>query len=126
MKKKYIIIFTILAILLVKTAMAYTYPIIISGDSVNHNKTKETVTSIPVEYYKHVTIVEFTNAKPQGDFGRYLYKSYNDRCYHSKIWVYAFEDWEETLIHELGHIYEHCELKKKISTEEFANNFEIK
>ena len=30
------------------------------------------------------------------------------------------------LIHELGHIYEHCELKRNISTEEFANNFKIK
>ena len=29
------------------------------------------------------------------------------------------------LQHELGHIYEHCELKRNILTEEFANNFKI-
>ncbi len=114
------------------TSLASAYPIIVSEQGVNHQKAKELVYSIPKEYYRYVDVIEFVDeplvigANNEVEvFGMYkvLWNKYHN-CYGARIiiWDYLLE---KTLIHELGHIYENCVLKKNISTEEFANNFKI-
>ena len=45
----------------------------------------------------------------------------NHNCRYGKIII----ENPNLLIHELGHIYELCELKRDVTTEKFADNFRI-
>jgi len=108
------------------------YPIIVSEQGVNHQKAKDLVYSIPEHHFRYVDVIEFvtTPIKIQDtevlEFAKYkVLWNKNHYCYEAKITLWnTFSD--KVIEHELGHIYEHCELKKDISTEEFANEFVIK
>ncbi len=132
---KSILILMVFVVLISSTAFAYSYPIIISEQGVNHTQAKELVYSIPEEYYRYVDVVEFVNNDYSA--GYYTMKWNNKHlCYNGKITInymdrniyleYLGYDYnKEILEHELGHIYEHCILKEDFSTEEFADGFKI-
>jgi|TARA_Y100000310_G_scaffold312884_1_gene360662 hypothetical protein len=132
--KMKLLIFPMVFLMLVSSIFAY--PIIISNEGVNHQEAKELVYSIPEVNFKYVKSVEFVN-EPIKKFnwinnntaivnyydGWYdISWSKNFECYNGKITIYHFD----ILEHELGHIFEHCELKRSISTEEFSNEFKLK
>ena len=115
----------------ITTAMAY--PFLISERGTNHTQNKELVYSIPEKYFNFVDTIEF---KPDYAYCRAYGDFEQKKCYSGRSYV----KWDvyhncyngiiilsnpKYLIHELGHIYEHCELKRNISTEEFANNFKV-
>ena len=121
---------------MVLISSVFAFPIIISEQGVNHTQIKELVYSIPEEYYKYVDVIEFVN-EPRDRWWdwnifwfieekAWYYVDYdfdNDKCIKTNISVYDMES--EYLIHELGHIYYICELKKPYNNETFASSFEI-
>ena len=136
-KKSIIIVILIssLFILILPSTFA-DYPIIISNQGVNHTQAKQLVYSIPEEYYKYVNVIEFVKGyahekiidkfvqKKVWKGWYWVYWNKNHECFNGKIILSEIN--RSLLIHELGHIEEHCLLKKDISTEEFADNFKIK
>lgn len=128
------LIFWVLLVILSNAVSAY--PIIISESGTNHTLNSQLVYSIPEKYYKFVEKVEFVNG-----FGarcivldeydqmkcwkgwNSVYWDKNHNCLYGNI-ILSIAD-IKVLIHELGHIYEYCELKRDTSTEEFADNFKI-
>jgi len=131
---KRVTLFLVVSAILISNVFAY--PVIVSEKGVNHTQVKELVYSIPEVYYEGVDVIEFVNEPIQKwikieenhwtleYFGGW-YRTYWDRehnCFDGKIWIYNFD----LLVHELGHNYEYCILKKDISTEEFADDFEIR
>jgi len=125
-----------LFIIIILITQVFGYPIIISEQQINHAQAKELVYSIPEEYYKYVDVVEFVN-EPRNKWWNWntfwfleekawYYVDYdyiNNKCVRTKIYVYDMEF--EYIMHELGHIYYICELKKSYNNEEFAYNFRI-
>lgn len=113
------------------------YPVIVSDSGLNHTKNVELVNSIPDKYLKHIDTISFINSAWakcriygshnqsicwKGWYWAYWTKSHD--CHHTKIILSSNE--YDILEHELGHVYELCELKKDYSTEEFAIDFRIK
>jgi len=136
MKWKILILMVFGMVLVVSNVIAY--PIIISEQGINHTEAKQLVYSIPKAYYKYVNSIEiinkrFVHCSIYDNYGQqkcnmgwnWIYWDLNHNCYSVKINVGKYES-QKTLIHELGHVYEYCELKRDISTEEFADNFVIK
>tara|TARA_Y100000310_G_C20663967_1_gene806401 strand:+ start:100 stop:513 length:414 start_codon:yes stop_codon:yes gene_type:complete len=113
------------------------FPTIITESEVNHTKAVELVYSIPLKYYQYVDRVEFVNdnyakckvidvyGQKQCWIGWYwIYWNKHHDCFNGRI-IMSVSD-KDLLVHELGHIYEHCNLRRDISTEEYAGNFIIK
>ena len=130
--KRGLSIFLVLLISLLSNSV-FAYPAIISNKGVNHTKAKEVVYSIPESYYKYVKSIEFVN-KPlkfnatdgKTIFGEYkVFWNKNHVCYNGRIKVWDFR-MKKNLLHELGHIIDHCLNKLNYSTEKFANDFIVK
>lgn len=124
---KYIAVMVVLITAWAVTAM--DYPIIISEQGINHTESKQLIYSIPQEYYEYVNIIEFVNQPICKEIQQKCYRGWsqvywdkNHNCYNGKIRLQN----TSLIIHELGHIYELCELKRNITTEEFAENFRIR
>ena len=114
------------------------YPNFVFEEGVDITSLKNIVYSIPSKYYGYVNVIEFVNSdfahcRVYDNYGQkicnggwyWVYWDSNHNCHSTKI-IMGKHEGRGILIHELGHIYEHCELKKDTSTEEFADNFEIK
>ena len=111
----------------------YDYPIIISEQGTNHTLNKELVYSIPTKYFEYIDRIEFVNdylgCEIIDAYGQkrclrgwsWVHWDENHKCYNGKIIL--SENSLRLLMHESGHIYELCKLKRNITTEEFANNF---
>jgi len=129
--KKVILILLVVSIL---SSVSFAYPVIVSERGVNHTQIKELVYSIPEEYFKYVDVIEFVNeplkVAEDGEVkrvGTYMvFRTDSYVCYNGKIKLWDYSDSKITVIHEIGHSYEFCELKKDYSTEEFADNFVIR
>ena len=132
MNKLFFPIFVML--LLVFSISVTAYPIIISEQGVNHTQAKELVYSIPEEYYEYVDIIEFVNkpiCRTIDEFGQkncwdgwyWIYWNNNHQCHNGKIIIYRLS--YEMIQHELGHIYQICNLKQPTNDEEFAYSFRI-
>ena len=117
------------------SSFSFGYPLIISEKGFNHTQAKELVYSIPNKDYKYVDTITFVNNyahfKYIDNFGQkkvwkgwnWVYWDKNHNCFNGKIILSDIN--KSILIHELGHIYEYCNLKKNVSTEVFADNFKI-
>ncbi len=130
-------IFLVLLVSIVFVSNVVAYPVIISEQGVSHTGAKELVYSIPEEYYKYVSNIHFVN-EPRNrwwDWNTFwfleekawydvIYDYDNNECY--KVDIYVYEVKKEYLIHELGHIYQICNLKQPVNDEEFAEEFIIK
>ena len=131
--KKLVALFLILLLGCVETKT----PILTFEGGINQSKMQEIVNSIPSRYYKNVNEIIFVN----WTFGHcYVYDKYGQqkcyqgwnevkwdsqhKCYSGKIRLGKNAN-RSLLVHELGHIYEYCELKRDNSTEEFAEGFRI-
>lgn len=121
--KKIKLFLYIVVIFLVFVSSTYAYPIIIIEQNINHTQAKQLIYSVPEKYYKHVNSIEFKDTAY--NIRGYANAKWNNKhiCYSTYIWIFRINF--QILQHELGHIYEFCELKKDVSTEEFANNFKI-
>jgi hypothetical protein len=133
-KQGIIVLISIMLFLAISSAplLSYAYPIITSEQEINHTEVKQVVYSIPEKYYEYVNIIKFVKnpiCKVYDIYGQqqchqgwnYVYWDINHKCFNGNIILYN----PDLLMHELGHIYELCELKKDITTEEFANSFKI-
>ena len=128
------LVFVVSILLLSSTVFAY--PTIISESSINHTQAKQLVYSIPEEYYRYVDNIHFVN-EPRNmwwDWNTFwfleekawydiIYDYDNNECYKADIYIYDKK--QEYLVHELGHIYSICELKKPYNNETFAEDFII-
>jgi len=128
-KMKYdIFIFSLIFISISSSVIALERPIVISDSGWNSTEALDIVDSLPLEFYKFVDIIEFTSKpityKEQLAYG-YMYSNwdYTHYCYDTKITIYEKFNTQMVLLHELGHVYEYCVLKRDNSTEEFANAF---
>ena len=117
--KKYIF----LIIICILCSNIYAYPDLGSID-IKHSDLKNLVYSIPEEYYQYVEYIEF--AGNNIEFHGYAMTKWDQKhnCYDGKIFLWNKLSYK-VLLHELGHIYEYCVLKKSYSSEEYANNFKI-
>ncbi len=127
-----------LLVLTLFSSLSFAYPVIISNEGVNHTRAKELVYSIPEKYYRYVDTIEFVsepirkfywendNEAEIIKYGGWYHTYWNKDhiCYNGKILIYNIN--YNILKHEIGHAYEYCDLKKDISTEDFANEFVIK
>lgn len=127
-----ILIILYLAVIL-SISISNAYPAIISNPNTNHSFNIETVYSVPEKYYRYVDKIEFVNYSikdyENGYIGGYAYAWWNihHNCYNGYITLSSELKnlSRDALTHELGHIYELCELKRDITTEDFANSFRI-
>ena len=120
--KKFCFAIILVFMLVLTFKSAWAYPVISYEQGVNVELTKLAVYYIPEEYYKYVDRIDFTNNFINNEWGHsYAKKNSKGNCYEGRIRLYGIF----ALEHELGHIYEYCELKQDDSTEEFAENFRI-
>jgi len=105
------------------TMSVSAYPTIVSS-GINHTDFKETVYSFPEELFDGVEVIEYsTENKSYSGVTRVLWYEYDHYCYNGKITLY--NSYSENLIwHELGHVYEYCNLKRDSSSELFARLFQ--
>lgn len=120
---------TLFICLILLSSFTSAFPFIISEDGTNVTENKQLVYSIPEEYFNYVNSIYFYSNRFYWETKKvdgYAYVFWNNKfhnCYNGKIWTIQNK---KILIHELGHIYELCSLKRNTTTEEFANNFQIK
>lgn len=121
----FFIIGLMVGLLLCIDCMAYGYPVIVSEQGINHSEAKALVYSIPTEYYSHVDRIDFiNNPHPQNTKGYFSVRwDYMHRCYKGRIQIYKRS--YPVLLHELGHIYWHCELNESELSEEYAEAFNL-
>lgn len=116
--------FQFILILLFVFPIVYSYPILIHNTNTNITLNKQVVYSINEKYFEYVKVIEFFG-KPiikrniTGNGWAWVSWDYKHRCFNGHIQLYN----PYSIYHELGHIYEWCELKRNITTQEFANNF---
>ena len=139
---KPICILTIFLISLI-SVNGYGYPVMTFEKNVNITEAKKVVYSIPEEYFEYVNRIDFAK-EPVKKWVRIkkhklelvTFSGWNKvkwgkhhNCYYVEIDIFLKSPVMtpyETLVHELGHVYEYCVLKRDKSTEEFADNFKIK
>ena len=119
--------------------MVYAYPVIVTEQGINHTKSVAIVKSIPEKYYKHVDRIDFVaydwarckatdNDQQRCSAGWYwAWWNNNHECNFTRIILGTRNQslYKKTLTHELGHIFEHCELKRDYSSEQFADSFRV-
>jgi len=122
--------------LLTAVVNAFNYPVIVSGDGYNHTEVKQLVYSIPIKYFVHVDKIEFIK-RPTVVLGNHIKISSMVRDGYVRVMSYFADDGvvnkvictdvqitlhePQTIFHELGHVYDICELNNIDSTEEFAD-----
>lgn len=122
LRKWYLFLFCLIIILL-STTYVIALPSLSFESDVNITKAKQIVNSINKSMYDHIDSIYFYNEPLKGHImGRSVnFWNMNHDCYNSYIEIYELDIF--VLLHELGHNYEFCVLKRHKSTEYFANQY---
>lgn len=106
-------------------------PIVVTAGSLNSSESLEIMHQIPEKYFKYVDVVEFVNESFYWN-GRTVnglcetHWGSDHACFD--VWITVVNPNNRaqaffTLWHELGHVYEYCELGLNVSSEEFADAY---
>lgn len=115
----------ILIVMLLLVGQVMAYPTLVSYENHNHETFKQFISKIPDKYLKHVAWIEMQSNKVECDnenaivcfdTGNYLgYTTlklkYGGGCFGKAV-IYSYN--YKTIYHELGHIYDFCELKNTL------------